>query len=480
MNIPVSGIILIPSTLAIVAFAPSRLSEWAVFVTIFQAAAVANIGSGFAFGLAPYFFVAMFIGARVIPQWWSGRIRFFRHEPAMRHIQLMALFVGWAVFSAFVLPLLFAGIPVDSPRKSVDASFFWQMPLHWSFSNAGQAAYMVLNFVILLHMLQMSAEPGYLDRLQRAFSWSGVCVVAIGAYQILCSHVALKFPAWLFNSNAEWGQAYNQAFNGILRLSASFVEPSEAAGFLSAWALFELTLVIAGTDNGAWHWACVIAGTIALVETASTTGYVTVAVMWLAIAFTMVRTLLTRGRLNARILLAVSIMAGGAVVTLTTMPSARLVLAGVLFHKSSSASAMHRSATLGRAVTVFDGTLSLGAGLGSNRAMSLFFYVLSNLGMPGLLLLFCAWFQLWSQYSRRARGRQRLSHGPFVVAAAAAYVTNLLTLLLSGAEITTPRLWILWGMLAAGLRQSWLLENGSSGTFLLEAKSIIPPLDQVG
>lgn len=456
MNVPVSGIILIPCTLAIWAFRPSRLSEWALFVTIFQAAAVANIGASFSFGVGPYFLVAILIGARLLPQWYSGRVRFLRGEPMMQHIRLLALFAAWAVISALALPVLFAGTPVDDPRKGVDASFFNQMPLHWSFSNAGQALYMMLNFIIVLHMLQMSERPGYLKRLQNVFTWSGVCVVAIGAYQVMGSRVGLKFPAWLFNSNAEWGQAYHQAFNGILRLSASFVEPSEAAGFLSAWALFELTVAITRAKNSGWHWMCVIAGTLALMETASTTGYVTVAVMWAAICFTVIKGVIIRGRLNARALLAVTIMGLGVVAALAAMPSTHQILGAVLFQKSTSASAIHRTATFGRAITVFDATLSLGAGLGSNRAMSLFFYVLSNLGIPGVLMLCGLWFQLWSGYWRCVRQSRASADGQFVQAAAAAFAANLFTLLIAGAEVTAPRLWVSWGMLVAGLRHAWL------------------------
>ncbi len=460
MNVPISGIILIPCTLVVWAFRPSRLSEWALFVSIFQAAAVANLGVGFSFGVSPYFFVAIVIGARLLPQWYTGRVQFLRGEPMRQHIRLLALFVAWAVISAFILPVLFAGIPVDDPREGVDASFYHQMPLHWSFSNAGQALYMVLNFLIVLHMLQMSERPGYLKNLQKAFTWSGVAVVAIGAYQVLGPRVGLKFPFWLFNSNAQWGQAYNQTSNGILRLSASFVEPSVAAGFLAAWALFELTLVMTGAKNNGWHWLCVIAGTFALMETASTTGYLTVAVMWTTICVTLAKGVVLRGRLNAKALLAVSIMGLGAVVALFAMPSASQILNGVLFEKSASASAVHRTATLGRAVTVFYATLSLGSGLGSNRAMSLFFYVLSNLGIPGVLILCGLWYQLWSSYWRCVRQLDSFFEGQFVRAAGVAFAANLLALLIAGAEVTPPGLWVSWGMLASGLRYGWLIGGG--------------------
>jgi hypothetical protein len=459
MNVPASGFILIPPSIGILIVAPSRLSEWALFVTIFQAAAIVNVGTGFAVGVSPYFFVAMLVALRVIPQWWSGKIRFVRGEPALRHVHVLALFVGWTVFSAFASPVLFAGTPVDNPRKGVDASFFSQLPLHWSFSNGGQAAYMVLNFIMLLHMLQMSTQPDYTKRLQTTFSLSGVCVVAIGAYQLLCGHVGLRFPSWLFNSNTAWGQSYNQWFNGISRLSATFVEPSDAASFLSAWALFELTMVIGSSESRAWHWSCVVAGTIALVETASTTGYVTVAVMWSIISVITAKTVLTRGRLNVRAMLALTIMAVGAIVALAAMPSARLVLNGVLFGKTTSASGVHRVATLGRAVDVFYDTLALGAGLGSNRAMSLLFYVLSNLGLPGVVLLSCLLCQLYLQYRHFTHTCSHRATRGFVQAAGAAYVANLLAMLFSGAEVTAPRLWMLWAMLAVGLRQTWLMET---------------------
>ena len=185
-------------------FAPTRLSEWALFVTIFQAAAIVNVGGGFAVGVAPFFFVATLVALRVLPEWWNGGVRFVRGEPGLRHVHVLTLFVGWTVFSAFVSPVLFAGTPVDSPRMGVDQGFWSQMPLRWSFSNAGQAAYMLLNFIMLLHMLQMSDRPEYIKRLQWTFSFSGMCVVAIGAFQVLCPHLGVRFPSWLFNSNTAW------------------------------------------------------------------------------------------------------------------------------------------------------------------------------------------------------------------------------------------------------------------------------------
>lgn len=453
MNIPVSGIILAPLSVAILWFRPSRLTEWAIFVSIFQAAAIANIG---AFGVGPYFFVVILIASRLIPEWLTGRVRFFRDEAVVKYMQVMGVFVGWTVFSAFVSPILFAGTPVDDPRLGVDTSYMQQMPLKWSFSNAGQAAYLVLNFLLLLQVLQMSERSGYLKRLQQTFSWSGACVVAIGAYQIACAHVGLRFPNWLFNSNAAWGQLYNQYFGGISRLTASFTEPSAAAAFLATWVVFEMSLVMTEEQSSIWHWLSVVAGTMALIETTSTTGYVTVGFVWIVICGYFAWFMVTTGRVRVKTLVAVSTAIIGAVVALYTAPSAQSLLSGVLFEKSTSASSTHRMASAGRATGVFYATLTLGAGIGSNRAMSMPAYVLSNLGLPGTVLFVWLISQLCVQYFRWTRHGSDYSTTRFIKASGAAFVAYLLAMAFSGAEITGPLLWILWAMLLAGIRRAWL------------------------
>jgi hypothetical protein len=132
-------------------------------------------------------------------------------------------------------------------------------------------------------------------------------------------------------------------------------------------------------------------------------------------------------------------------------------------------------ATLGRAVGVFVDTVTLGAGLGSNRATSFFFYVLSNLGVPGVILVCYLLLQLSSQYSRCIRGRADLAMKTFVRATAAALVATLLAMMFGGAEITVPHLWILWGMLAVGLRHAWFIDNAENKIIYLDPSSALPP-----
>ncbi|HJU10197.1 MAG TPA: hypothetical protein VJ728_04940 [Candidatus Binataceae bacterium] len=462
MGLPVSGIVLIPLTLGVSLFSPYLL-EWAIFSAVLQGAALVNIGSGFPIGLSTYFFVVALGAIRVIPRWAGGKIRFFDEEPALMHMRMAALFTAWAVFSAFALPVFFKGLPVDSPRLGVDRGYYTQVPLHWSFSNAGQAGYMVLNFLMVVWLLDGVARPKRLERLVNAFSWSGIFVVAVGAYQIVCNHIGLPFPSSFFNSNEAWAQAPNQIIGaGFSRVSATFVEPSEAAAFLAAWSVFELCLAIWGQRHSGWHWLLAALGSVMLVETTSTTGYVTAGIIWLVALCDCGIAMLRRGWIKVKPTLAVIAFAAATLVVLARMPRAWLLLDAVLVHKGQSQSAVHRLSTFGIAVDVFLHSWGLGAGLGSNRAMSVLFYVLSNLGFPGLLL---GGFLLAHLCSNTWRSLHRHGVDPemsgYLLALGGALLANVVALMLSGAEITQPRLWILWGLLLAAVRKDWLIERQS-------------------
>ena len=461
-GLPVSGLVLIPITLGIFCFS-SYLPEWAIFVSVLQGAALVNVGGGFAVGLSPYFFVAALIASQLLPLWLTGRIRFFPEEPAWLQTRVLALFAIWSVISALMLPVLFAGLPVDSPRAGVDKSYYTQAALSLSGSNIGQAGYMILNFAVVVCLVQVAIQPGRLNRLVKAFSWSGVFVVAVGAYQILCKRVGLPFPSSFFNSNEVWSQLPDQYIGvgySFSRLSATFVEPSEAAGFLGAWAVFELSLAISGGRRMGWHWVWATVGSIMLVATTSTTGYLTAGIMWLAMAYDCGAKILRHGWIRTKAAIAVVALAGSAVIWLLTSPTAWPLLDAVLFSKVQSESALHRTSTFGRAVGVFQSSWGLGAGLGSNRAMSAFFYILSNLGFPGILLIGFLLTHLYLQIrlGLRRRNGEKTTRA-FLVALTSAFAANLIALLTSGAEVTQPRLWLLWGLLLATIRHGWLMNR---------------------
>lgn len=466
MTIPVSGLIVLGVATFFIFMRRGDLLLLAVVMNAFAAASIVNMGGTFPIGITPYFFVAGLLTIRILPRWIAGKVPFCRGEPTAAYLCVMALFIVLCVFSAFIFPVLFDSLPVDVPRAGV--ALHRQIPLaplHWSFSNGGQAAYMILNFVVILEFLRKSNEAGFPARVARAFAIAGLLAAGVGLFQVTCGHVGMTFPEWLFNSNVAWGQSANQKMaGGFSRMSATFVEPSDAGRFFACWMVFELTMAISSRQAELWHWLFATIATVALFLTTSSTGYVIAAVSWCVAVGQTVIVLFSSGLVRVRQMAAILGAVGGAIVVMLLVPGVGDLLNAALFEKQKTDSAIDRGATLGRAVDVFFHTFGLGAGLGSNRAMSIALYVLSNLGLVGTILFV---YILLKPYlmARIAEGSPDISPDlrGFIRASGAAFAANFVGLLISGAEITGAEFWILLGMLLAGTRQAWLIENGVLG-----------------
>jgi len=177
-------------------------------------------------------------------------------------------------------------------------------------------------------------------------------------------------------------------------------------------------------------------------------------------AWDCISTLLRWGIIKTKVTLTVLGLGSAGLAMLMLLPGAGLVLDAVVFNKGESASALHRTATFGRAVEVFLSSWGLGVGLGSNRAMSGLFYVLSNVGLPGLILTGWLLSQLYSHVRAQLSSVYHDStlRAP-LYAVSAALAANIFGLLVSGAEISQPHLWILWGLLLSTIRHDWLRER---------------------
>ena len=214
MSMTLSGIIFIPLSLVVFLAAPCRLAQLAIVSSVFAAAAVVNSRRKLSCRPLAFFFHRASDRFSCVPGWLNGGFRIALAKPLRRHLQMMVAFAGWAVFSAILFPLLFRGLPVDLARKGADTTYYNRLPLHWSLSNGGQAGYLLLDLVVILYLLQRVRARADLGAICTAFSWSGLIVVAVGAYQWLAHQAGLPFPAALFNSNAVWAQLANQQIGG--------------------------------------------------------------------------------------------------------------------------------------------------------------------------------------------------------------------------------------------------------------------------
>jgi hypothetical protein len=426
-------------------FCPKYLISWAIIVSAFQAASVVNIGGGFAIGVSPYFFVVSLIAMRFAVACLEGRLSFKRGAMALDITRSLLMLAVWGVASAFVLPHLFAGVHVDTPRLGMDPVA--TTPLEWSMSNAAQAGYLILNSVFLIYVMWRSTEFCYIDQLASAFVWCGAIASAVGAYQLAAHVLGFPFPAEIFNSNAGWQQLVSQKVAGAWRVSATFNEPSSAGIFFAAWTTYLLFLTMDRRSATGVLWVLFWCGIVMLILTTSTTGYITAFILIALLISRELSTLTIKGYINEKLLLTFAAIATALCAATLLIPNFHQLLSEILWYKSQSHSGRERHSTILVALDVAAQTFGLGVGLGSNRPSGMLFYILSNVGLPGSVLiigLISATRRMFVSAMGAADTSSKIQ--AYTRSAAWALAMYCVAMCISGADISSPHLWILWSL----------------------------------
>jgi hypothetical protein len=449
------GLVLIPASLVIFFFRPDSLGPWAIVVSAFQAASVVNIDGGFPIGVTPYFFVLILIATRFLPLWLSNKCGFGRSDIAIGMTKPLLILTVWAIASAFLLPWLFAGVGVDTPRGGMDSPE--TTPLRWSMSNAAQAGYVTLDAIFVLYLLWHSRISGYFERLIRALVADGLIAASIGAYQYVAHYSGLPYPKDFFNSNPGWRQLVNQVLPGVWRLNATFSEPSAAGAFFAVWSTLLLFLATKDRTSGKWAWPLFMMGVVMVFLTTSTTGYLAggfVIALYIWKEFTRI---FVTGKISPRILFSFLVMAGAVGAAFVFIPNFHDMLAKILWQKGQSQSSHDRTATIWEALRITSETYGMGAGLGSNRPSGMLFYVASNLGIPGLLLFTLTVGAVYQALRLALRSSSTTARAPAYLGAMGwAAAIELITMASAGGDMSGSLMWVCIGIAATGSRAVWL------------------------
>jgi hypothetical protein len=462
MSITWIGVIVIPVSLVLFLAAPRYLIPCAIAASVFQAASVVNIAGGFPIGVTPYFFVLLMISLRLTPLWMSGRLVLNKDPRVRDYLRYLSLLVIWGVISGNLLPTLFSGMPVDSPRAGMDSAA--SSPLTWGWSNAAQPGYLLLDYVFIISVIwQAEKDRFFVTRCIAAFRWSGAFVAVVGIYQWFAHIRGLPFPTSFFNSNLAWAQLTDQQIGRVWRVSATFTEPSAAGAFFSVWTTMVLFSITGDKHVPVFHWCLLLSGIIMLALTTSTTGYLVGAVVLIIFFGQQILQLLIRGVPGRKALLAASMIGGGLVVGVFLLPDISHVLREVILHKSQTRSGRDRLATSIHAFDLVVGTAGLGVGLGSDRPSGMLCYVAGNLGLTGLILFGYIVF-LTRQLTLKASAVLGSPHADRFMAniraCGWAFAIEIFATCAAGAEITAPTLWVCWGMLLATCTQAHVSSPG--------------------
>ena len=417
---------------------PSWLLPAAVLCAPFEGAAVVNAGG---VGVSPYFFTLMLIAARCAFVRTTVPTLLGRTPRQRRAIAWLAAAVAVAVGGAVVLPRMFAGAAVLSPRLDADAA----APLSFSTGNVAQAVYLLLNAGLLWYAAQTAGDAAGVRAVVTATRAAGAVVVGIAAYQFAAAYTGLPFPDDVLYSNTAYVMQHGTRVMDLPRLCSTFTEPSAMAVFGVGYLMFLAADVPPVGRVAVMVRVGLIVLTVAtLALSTSSTAYVGLAgvAAWAVARF--VAGPLIVGRPNHRAIGAVvfaGIVVGGSY---AASPTLQELVRKMVLEKDESSSYDERSGADTFSTQLARDTWGVGVGLGSNRASSFGPSMLSTVGVYGTAALAGAMVQLLRPASRG--GQSRRFHPPL----AAGLVGVVGTKMVSSPDLVTPAMWTMMaGLLCA-------------------------------
>ncbi|WP_123785259.1 hypothetical protein [Pseudazoarcus pumilus] len=423
-------------------FARPWLPALLIFATVLQGGSVLNVTLDQGqYGISPYNVTALaalcVLAARLFR---APRLDFLSAAPRPAS-WLLSLYALVAVTGAFVLPHVHAGVPVylllnpqgfDLPPT----------PLHFTISNAVQAANLCVHLAVALFLLHAASRPDWRSaRLLWGLGAAVALVTLIGGYERL-AHVA-GWPSFnaFWMSNPGYLQLANHDVAGIRRIVAPFSEASYASAFLAAvWTALFAVFLLGRRHAGKLIVAMIVVG-LALLNPLGSTGWAAAGVASAAVLLVATVYAAKDSACRARVVSAWAALtvAGAALLLVANFtPAGKKVqelASTAIIDKLDSGSAQSRTRSNMSALTIVSHTYGTGAGMGSNRASSYFASLVSNTGLPGLLT-FCGMLAaLALAVARSARDR---SARVFVVTALG---TATLAVALAIPDLNAPLYW---------------------------------------
>jgi hypothetical protein len=425
--------------LAIVVIAvlwPQRLLSLAIIGSVFEGAALLKFGG---LAISPYYLTLLLVAARAV---WikTDAEHALGHSARVRFAMLCAaLFAGVAVVGAFVLPYVFAGYGVVSPRLDADAI----VPLTYSTSNLGQSIYLILNTVLVWYVTQQSDSKAVTEEAVNAILIASAIVIGLGLYQFAASLLGLPFPDTVLYSNDTYVIQYGTNVMDMPRICSTFTEPAGLAVFLLGITAFLTSDPPAMEGRRVLNWALTFGAIALLILSTSTTAYLGVAGIGVWRIGTHIIKPLFKGTLNPRLVASVLCVIAVIGATIASSQTLRSVVQLTVFEKGDSDSYAIRAQGNDVSTNLAMSTFGVGVGLGSNRASSFLPSMLSTVGLIGV----CAFVVLCVLLVRPSECSASMP-GPH-----AAFASGLIAIiagkLISSPDLSSPAMWTMIAALIA-------------------------------
>lgn len=384
-----------------------------IISALFQAASIIALDQA---GIEPYYAVAsMFIAQSI----YRGKIGTAASE-SFKGKRWMIGFVIIAISSAFILPFVFAGIPVYDQRLGIDAGLLVRPPLQFKHSNISHSVFLLVDVLVVMGAAQRFRSGAF---TKRAYIFAFYLLAGIVGLQYLCSVLGIGFPYALLQNNA--GSSI-QTTDALGRVPGTFTESSTAgqvlaaftAGFIAQKLRFGRSLIPA------------LIGLCAILLVRSSGSMVAIGVT--IVLLLMSEPIFRFPYINMVRLTRVALFIGiiSAVLTVVMFSPLRDSVLFLTVSKSETSSFVNRTASDLYALELLRSTHGVGVGMGSNRPSSLITSLLSTVGVVGCFAFLIAYTRLLSN---------ALPKHPEVWWAGLAY---LLSLMASGPDYDAPWIWV--------------------------------------
>jgi hypothetical protein len=362
-----------------------RLFGLLIIASTFEAASAINFGKR---GIQPYYVVAAFTIARGLVNWLLG-VRFNRKMPQRKWLLIFGVI---AVASAFVLPVVFAGVPIYDVKIGIDDGLFIRPPLQFGLYNVTQAVYLALHIAtaFALFSIKFSAE-----KIRKAYLLAFYIEVFFVFAESLCQLARIEFPLWLVLNNPGYSLWENSMESYGTRVPGTFSEPSIAGAFLVLYCVGFLAQYLAQKGQSIRLIVSLVAS--GMVASSSSLLTLSLAPIALLVRYSPFRfPWYINLKQTKRIAWVLFLLVVPPILVLAFFSGYREVLTNVTVSKGESGSFISRTAADLYSLQLLLRTYGLGVGLGSNRSSGLLTTLISNVGFGGILAFLVFYFKLFA------------------------------------------------------------------------------------
>ena len=390
-----------------------------IIASVFEASSAINFADR---GIQPYYIIATLVILRALIKWSLG----IQRGSSVPRGAWLLLFGVIAIGSAFILPSVFAGVPVYDPKIGIDDGFLVRPPLRFGLNNLGQVGFLACHIATAYSIPSLNFSFSKTRRgYTLAFYIIAVVIIAQSAFQ----GAGLPFPDSLIRNNP--GYAITDSTFGVsgTRNSGTCTEPSIAGAFLVLFGCGFLAEYLAG-KGGIWKalLALIVSGLVASSGSLVTIGVITPLLLLRFSPFKTVLSINTTQMLRyLRILLAIVVPIALALLSFSGFTG---ILTSLVFSKGSTSSFLNRTTADVYALKLLADSHWLGVGLGSNRASSFLTSMLSTVGVAGTVAFGVYFFKLFLKLDDRYAWLKWAAFG------------LLLNMCIGIPDVTMPLLWV--------------------------------------